>query len=246
MQRKLFFLAYFLVPVAVGSANCFAQQYPLVNYTPRDGLVSSRVRRVKQDDRGRMLFITYGGLSIYDGTRFINYTQQDGLANELVNDVAQIAPDCFLVATNTQKLNTIAHGKIGEYRTRDNYCPVINRFLKSQDGNWYVASDEGLFVLQNHTFRRLPVIDKNGTDLGIYLDKIIEVGNFFIMIPWNIRQQGKLILYDKQNRVVSDVFTSIKAYDAVKDKAGRIWLSTSNGERILDTIAAQRGRINLL
>ena len=225
MQRKLFFLAYFFLPMAIGSATCFAQQYPIINYTPRDGLVNSRVRRIMQDDKGRMLFITYGGLSIYDGTQFTNYTQQDGLANELVNDVTQIAPDSFLVATNTQKLNAIVRGKMGEYKTRDNFCPTINRFLKSSDGNLYVASDEGLFLMQSHGFHRLPVLDKNGTDLGAYLDKIVEVGNFFLMIPWNISQQGKLILYDKQRKVVQDVFSRARTYDAVKDKAGRIWLS---------------------
>src|SRR6476659_3248981 len=129
MQRKLIFLACFLVPVVIGSTNCLAQfaesrgQYPFVFYTPRDGLINSRVRSIKQDSKGRMLFITYGGLSIYDGTRFINYNQQDGLANDLVNDIVEVGPDSFLVATNTNKLNTIVHDKVGVYQTADGFYP---------------------------------------------------------------------------------------------------------------------------
>jgi hypothetical protein len=40
----------------------------------------------------------------------INYSQQDGLANEVINDVAEAGPDSFLVATNSAKLNTLVKG----------------------------------------------------------------------------------------------------------------------------------------
>src|ERR1700730_3944976 len=129
MQRKLTVLACFFVPIAIGSANCFAQQYPFVYYTPKDGLANSRVRSIKQDSKGRMLFLTFGGLSIYDGVRFINYNRQDGLADELINDVVEVGPDSFLVATNAAKLNTLIKGRIGIYKTPDNFYPVINSFL---------------------------------------------------------------------------------------------------------------------
>jgi len=168
MQRKLFLLAYFFICV-----NCFSQQYPFVYYTPKDGLINSRVRSIEQDSKGRMLFLTYGGLSIYDGTRFINYNQQDGLANELVNDIVEITPDSFIVASNTQKLNTLAHGKIGVYQTVDHFYPVVNSFLISKDSTWYAAADEGLFEFKNKKFNRVSLI-KNGKDLGNCLGKIIE------------------------------------------------------------------------
>jgi len=106
MQRKLIFLACFVAPVLTGGISCLAQsaetrgRYPFVFYSPRDGLVNSRVRSIKQDSRGRMLFITFGGLSVYDGTKFTNYNRQDGLAEDLINDVVEVGPDSLLVATN--------------------------------------------------------------------------------------------------------------------------------------------------
>src|SRR6185369_3286573 len=184
MQRKLIFLACFLVPVVIGSTDCLAQfaetrgQYPFVFYTSRDGLVNSRVRSIKQDSRGRMIFITLGGLSVYDGTKFINYNRQDGLAEDLINDIVEVGPDSLLVATNSDKLNTLVKGKIGVYRTADNFYPVINRFLKSNDGSWYVTADDGLYILKNDRFSRIPLLNKTGNDVGLYLDKIIEWKNF--------------------------------------------------------------------
>src|SRR6187455_3582956 len=59
--------------MAIASTNCFAQQYPFVHYSPKDGLVSNRVRSIYQDGKGLMYFLTMNGLSVYDGTRFINY-----------------------------------------------------------------------------------------------------------------------------------------------------------------------------
>src|SRR3954464_5289442 len=131
MQRKLIFLACFFVPmvIGIGSANCLAQsaesrgQYPFVFYSPRDGLINSRVRSIKQDGRGRMLFITFGGLSVYVGTRFTNYNRQDGLADDLINDIVEVGPDSSLLATNAAKLNTLVKGKIGVYQTADNFYP---------------------------------------------------------------------------------------------------------------------------
>ena len=64
MQRAIIFIAYFFICV-----NCFPQQYPFVHYTPKDGLLSSRVRNIYQDSKGRIYFTTQRGLSVYDGAR---------------------------------------------------------------------------------------------------------------------------------------------------------------------------------
>jgi len=252
MQRKRIFLACFFVPMAIGSANCLAQpaesrgQYPFVFYSPRDGLINSRVRSIKQDSRGRMLFITFGGLSVYDGTRFINYNRQDGLADDLINDIVEVGPDSLLVATNAAKLNTLVKGKIGVYQTADNFYPVVNRFLKSNDGSWYVAADEGLFILKNNRFSRIPLLNKEGIDVGFNLDKVIEWKNYFLLIPWSENLGEKLIAYDKVNKRVTDIDTKNTMICLAKDAKGCVWAGTGNGPRLIDTIALAKGKINFL
>src|SRR5258706_14116687 len=96
MQRAAIILACLFF-----CANCFAQQYPFVHYTPKDGLVNSRVKKAYQDSKGRMYFLTYGGLSVFDGARFKNYTIQNGLASNVVNDILEVGDDSLLVATNS-------------------------------------------------------------------------------------------------------------------------------------------------
>ena len=137
-------------------ALCQAQRYSFVNYTPKDGLINSRVKSAFQDSRGRMFFLTNGGLSIYDGTQFENFTRTSGLATDVVNDVYEATPDSFLIATNAPKLNTLVAGKAGWFTTSDGFTPVINRFFKSADHQLYIAADEGLFVLKNKKFIALP------------------------------------------------------------------------------------------
>jgi len=254
MQRKPIFLACFFIPIAVwiGSANCLAQpaeprgQYPFIYYTPKDGLVNSRVRGIKQDSKGRMLFITFGGLSIYDGTRFINYNREDGLADDLINDIVEVGPDSSLVATNASKLNTLVRGKIGIYRTADNFYPVINRFLKSKDGSWYVTADDGLYVLKGNRFYRLPLPNKEGIDVGTYLDRIIEWKNHFLVIPWSDNLIEKLIVYDKANKRVTDIDMKHTVFSLTKDAKGGLWAGTASGPRMIDTIALAQGKINFL
>lgn len=252
MQRKLTFLACLFLQLAIGTIDCRAQlaesrgQYPFVFYTPRDGLVNSRVRYIKQDSKGRMLFITFGGLSVYDGTRFINYNRQDGLAEDLINDVVEVGPDSLLVATNASKLNTLVKGKIGIYPTIDNFYPVTNRFLKSNDGSWYVAADDGLFLLKGNRFNRIPLLNREKREVGTYLDKIFEWKNYFLLIPWSDYLAEKLIVYDKAAKRITDVDMKNTTFCLSQDAQGRIWAGTGNGPRLIDTTALAQGKINFL
>jgi ligand-binding sensor domain-containing protein len=70
--------------ICFAACTANAQQYFFTGYSPRNGLVHNRVSSIFQDSRGRMYFGTYGGLSIYDGAHFINYTTGDGLVSRPV------------------------------------------------------------------------------------------------------------------------------------------------------------------
>jgi len=246
MQRGFIFLACFLIcaPVSAQLAAS-AGQYPFVYYTPKQGLVNSRVRNIMQDSKGRMLFVTYGGLSIYDGTRFVNYGEQDGLANELVNDVVEITPDSFVIATNVRKLNTLAHGRIGLLKTTDQFYPTVNHFLKASDGNLYVAADEGLFLLRGKKFFHLPLLNQDGSDVGRNFDKILEWRNYLFLIPWSAIKE-RLIVYDKEGKNTFIISTDNRIQDIIKDKQNRLWVTFTEGIKLLDTIALLNGKINYL
>src|SRR6185436_13419478 len=236
-QKKVFFLACLFICI-----DCFAQQYPFVQYTPKDGLVNSRVRKIYQDSKGRMYFITFGGLSIYDGARFSNYTRQEGLPFDLVNDVLEISPDSVLIATNTSKLNVLVNGKIFDYPLAGNGSPLINRFLKCSDGKIYAAGDDGLFVLGANKFVRLPVTNKQGKDIGIYFDDIVEWGNYFLLSSWgNVREQ--IILYDRRKQLTADSYTDADVSSIKPAPDGNIWIGTSAGIKTIVGDSATKGKL---
>jgi len=252
MQRTTTIVAFFFACI-----DCFSQlggsvglaesggQFPFVYYTPKQGLVNSRVRNVMQDSKGRMLFLTYGGLSIYDGTRFVNYTQQDGLAYELVNDVFEAAPDSFLVATNFKKLNTLVRGQVGVFNSIDGFYPVVNHFLKANDGNLYIAADEGLFLLRGGKFLHLSLRDGNGMEIGRNLEGILEWKNFLFLIPW-AEVKERLIVYDKKEKKLVAISYDRKIQNITQSSQGQLWVSYADGLRLLDTHELVNGHITLL
>jgi ligand-binding sensor domain-containing protein len=163
MQRTSFILAYFSIYV-----SCIAQQLPFVHYSPRDGLVSNRVRSAYQDSKGRMYFATYGGLSVYDGSRFTNYTTDNGLASNLINQVIEMGDDSLWVIPNYDKIHSMVHGKIKDLITADGFFPVINQLIKCSDGYYYALADGGLYRYENNRFVRMVLKDKGGQEINNY------------------------------------------------------------------------------
>src|SRR5215467_14490832 len=134
------------------ACHSFAQQYPFIHYTPKDGLVNNRARFMFQDSRGRLYFATYGGLSVYDGSRFTNYTTDNGLKTSLVNQVIEMGEDSFWIIPNGEMMHTLVHGQIRNIETTDHYYPVVNQLIKCSDGYYYAISDNGLFRFSNNRF----------------------------------------------------------------------------------------------
>jgi signal transduction histidine kinase/streptogramin lyase len=142
-------------------------------------------------------------------------------------------------------LNILVHGKIGAYKTIDNFYPLINRFLLSRDGHRYVLSDEGLFRLEGHRFLRLPFFSSDGMDLGQNLDRITEWKDLFLIIPWNTDQKEKLILYDKKSGKVVDAYTRERVFSTALSVRGELWASTAEGIRMIDRVALAEGKLKL-
>ncbi len=77
-----------------------AEQLPIKPYTTADGLVSNKISRIARDSRGFLWFCTEDGLSRFDGYAFTNYTTQQGLPVNWVDDFLETRDGIFLVATS--------------------------------------------------------------------------------------------------------------------------------------------------
>lgn len=90
-----FILKFLLIMLATFSQVCYgpfsrAQQINIRNYGIEDGLVNNDILNIYQDQQGFIWLCTRGGLSRYDGTRFTNYTTDNGLTNDMINDIVEI------------------------------------------------------------------------------------------------------------------------------------------------------------
>ena len=238
MQQKATILACLFVCV-----NCFSQQYPFVHYTPKDGLVNSRVKKAYQDSKGRMYFMTFGGLSVYDGARFKNYTSQDGLASNLVNDILEVGDDSLLLATNSGHfVNVLVKGRIGNLNSKSG-CPVINQFYRHDDDKIYMASDYGLFMLENKTIRELKVLSANNHVALHNLRSITGIDNWLVISTSDMSEWQGIYLYDIKSKRITD---SLAGYLIDKDKNKNIWVSSSNQLFIFDPTFLNKGKLSLI
>lgn len=236
--------------ICFAACTANAQQYFFTGYTPRNGLVNNRVNSIFQDSRGRMYFGTYGGLSIYDGAHFINYTTGDGLASGLVNDIAEMGDDSLWIISNSTNLQCLVHGILKTLHTTDSFCPVINQLLRCRDGHFYAVADEGLFRLEGNRFIRTPLLDSTGKDCGKYLDHAIEFrGRLFIVNdPYleNIIQPASLLIYDPVTHKTIRSTDRTAFIGAIESPSHELLFNTTGGVRMLDTTALHEKRLRLL
>jgi len=239
MQRTAIILAYFFICV-----NCFAQQYPFVHYTPKDGLISNSIRSIYQDSKGRLYFTSGNGLSVYDGSRFINYTSKNGLGQNIVNQVIEMGDDSIWVVTNIGKINCLVNGRIKEVELEN--VPIINFLYKDEQGTIYAASEEGLLFLQKNRFVRLPFIDTDGNDINRHISSILPFGDYLLIQRDNaiiLDQQTPLYLYNKTTKRITSKILKITSASVSPDR--RFWISTEKNILALDTLALKKGMLIL-
>jgi len=245
MQKKFFFLAYFFICL-----DCLAQQYPFVHYTPKDGLVNSRVRKAYQDSKGRMYFLTFGGLSVYDGARFTNYTSGNGLASDMVNDVIEMGEDSMWIACNASTLNYLSQGVIRIFKPVDGFCPTINQFIKSKEGLVYVLADEGLFVFRQNRFVRLPIMNHRGFDAGKFLNLGFEWNDWlFVLSDPTLDRSARENFYafnKREGKIIAECENRLVNIAGIGND-NEVYISFFNETpRVLDTFALRNNKIDVL
>ncbi len=102
-ERQRFCFGVATASVLMWLAPCFAtilsaERLPARAYTTSDGLGHDRVLCAVQDSRGFLWFCTAEGLSRFDGDRFVNYGEAQGLPAPPVHAVIETQPGVYLVA----------------------------------------------------------------------------------------------------------------------------------------------------
>jgi signal transduction histidine kinase/ligand-binding sensor domain-containing protein len=230
MQRSILIACLFLYN------DCFSQQYPFVHYTPREGLVNNRARFVFQDSKGKLYIATYGGLSVYDGSRFTNYNTNNGLAVDLVNDIVEMGDDSIWIMPNDHKVYCLVKGKIKNFITADNFTPLINQLLKSSDGHYYAFCDEGLFRLEKNRFVKIDLTNSFYARTINTLLQGAEIDNKLYVLAnpdYNSVPQS-LLVYDLSKRKVIAYDTTVKVMGFFPFPPHELWIWWKNALYTLD------------
>jgi signal transduction histidine kinase/ligand-binding sensor domain-containing protein len=246
MQRTSIILAFLFVWVSsIAQLTESPEQYPFVHYTPKEGLISNMIKHIYQDSKGRLYFTSIHGLSVYDGSRFINYTSKNGLNFDIVNYIMEMSDDSIWVVTNSSKINCLVKGKMKTLDIEDKGI-IINNLCKDENGDIYATSEQGLYVFDKGRFTKLPFTDTSGTDINFHLAYFFSVGDYLLiqrdypMLPGN---KSPLYVYNKLTKKTTAEHTWIFNVNEAPDK--RIWVSTEKGIMALDRNELRNGRIAL-
>ncbi|MBS1598256.1 MAG: hypothetical protein JST75_08520 [Bacteroidetes bacterium] len=227
--------------------ECLSQQYPFVQYTPKDGLVNNRARLVFQDNRGLLYIATYGGVSVYDGSRFTNYTTKDGLANNLINDIIQISDDSILIIPNVPKLQCLTKGHIRDINPSDGFCPAIYKMMKCDDGSLYALADEGLFKFEKNKFSKLELKDDNGKDAGRFFSDGIGIKNkLFLVTDISVQTDegpGRVVVYDTKTKKTAFTKETVFAYKIAALSPNEVFVATARGVLEFDKKSIEKNQI---
>src|SRR5437762_8909351 len=122
--------------VATGGSG---QQPIFKTYTVGDGLVNNSVRKIFQDSKGFLWISTWEGLSKYDGNRFTNFTERNGLSHNMVNDVVETEQGEIYVAMNNGSVDLIANDDVKQKGIFQNV--IINKMFSTKNGDLLALTD---------------------------------------------------------------------------------------------------------
>jgi hypothetical protein len=200
-----------------------------------------------QDSKGRLYISTFGGLSIYDGARFTNFTLNNGLSDNIINDVVEMGEDSIWVIPNTNRIHCLVHGRIKNFIPADGFVPVINRLIRHNENLFYALTDEGLYKFENNRFTQVQLKDEKGRSINRYFNRGIEVNNKLLIVT-----DPAVAIYPSPSfLIVYDLLTGrscisskpLEIFDVIESPQKEILAATSKGLRSINREAFQNNQI---
>jgi signal transduction histidine kinase/ligand-binding sensor domain-containing protein len=207
-----------------------AQHINLNKYTIEDGLVNNDILNIYQDSRGFIWLCTRGGLSRYDGSRFTNFTTDNGLTNDMINDIIEIGPQEFMVAQNSEGPRLLKNGRLGPLIPGNKL--IINRFYSPDKKHLLATTDYmGIMQWEKGAFSPVnPAYIKNVSEITALNDSL-----------WLLHEQDAAAQLVTPSLQAWSSATPLYATTVFTDSRHQTWIGTFNGLKLLDP-ATQRGK----
>jgi signal transduction histidine kinase/ligand-binding sensor domain-containing protein len=151
-HRIVLFL-FLLIYTVAGPVH--AQQYNFFNLSVNEGLIQSQAGSITQDKQGHLWISTQGGVSRYDGKRFVHFTTKEGLPSNIVFSLAcdkhgnmWFGTDKGLSLYNGRKFTPVTLNPPAQ----DN---IVGQLTADSLGNIYALSKGSLFTCTGATATRI-------------------------------------------------------------------------------------------
>lgn len=228
-MKQHFKIFSILLALLFANLTAVSQTYDFRTFSVDDGIAQSQILSMCQDSHGNIWFGTNsGGVSRYDGNKFVTYTENDSLINNVVFSITELQNGQLLFGTNGGL--SIFNGKKFRNYTEKNGLPHNRVFKTVQDANGvvWIATSKGVCMFMNNQivpFKGDSILT-NETIITMYADK---AGNL-----WFGTVQNGVIKYDPVKKM-SRNYTSkdglrndfVRAIN--EDLQGNIYVGTISG-----------------
>lgn len=247
---KLRTFAKLVVAILVfGLGLVSAEQPPIKNYTPAQGLVHERIFRMIRDSRGFLWFATNDGLSRFDGQNFVNYTVADGLIHTRIEDIVESRDGTYWIGTLSGLSSFVpSRDSLPFLRSNSNQPLFTNHFIYGDKNANVIAS-----LLEDHTGQLwigtqagLYRLNRTATDPAKRFESVPigypnKAENLFEVVLLTEDHEGSLWLgsiYGLARRLPDGRFVhySVKPSEGTdsiraitEDAQGRIWIGHQSG-----------------
>jgi ligand-binding sensor domain-containing protein/signal transduction histidine kinase len=218
-----------------------AEQLPARLYTIEDGLAHSGVHQTLVDSKGFIWFGTSGGVTRFDGQRFVSYGREHGLPDLVSNSVIEDREHRVWIATNGGGVARFEPAGVTDAAGRRGLFVVypvgdepdsnrVNRLFADRHGRLWAGTDAGLYRLERvgAEDRFVPIaLDVPGrSDRLIRIFAVAEsASGLWLGSTAGVHQRlesGAVATYVLPT--VVGTFGSL-----LIDRDGRVWSGTSNG-----------------
>ncbi|MDP3830209.1 MAG: two-component regulator propeller domain-containing protein, partial [Ignavibacteriaceae bacterium] len=123
-----------LLTILFNISIVYSQTPPYYHYTSSDGLASSTVFDMLQDNKGFMWFGTLNGLSRFDGKHFITFNENDGLNSAVITALLAGDNGDIFIGNYEKGINVLRNGKIKNFRRKVKGINFNTAFFLRKDG----------------------------------------------------------------------------------------------------------------
>ena len=213
--------------VFVSVIPIYAQQFSVEQYTVEDGLSNSHIMDIYQDKMGFLWLATNGGgINIFNGKTFSNFTTDDGLISNYIFSVSNFNNKTIIVGTDKgvcfyDGINFYSSPIFDSLNTLQIFDIVVDKL-----NNVWIGTSKGVYKYNNKVLRKISIA-KNIDNALIYRIIKDKRGNMWFgtmregIVKYNVKNTE---IYTTQNGLGNNNIRTI-----AEDSSGTIWIGTDVG-----------------